>query len=394
MADLQTSPEYSTIHIDDVNPIFKSIIAKQPVFASLINFSDRKALNHKHEWLEYKKSQTSWMVDGDAGTGVTTLVLDSNTGVKVGDVLKFVKPSGGSTSVKAKVTVVDGGGTNLTITRIGTDEIILDNSVVYLVSRAVKENSSEDLNANAIPARKYNYTQIFRRDLALSRTALQTALHGLSTEADITDKVMSLVEFQVENQLRDVAYEFNLSLLEGVKELRVDGGANGAMGGLLPFIKVDARSQLDAAAADVSPTILNNAVNQALENGANGGDLTVMLCHPRQARKISAFNTSGNNPIIVRSETTAGSYVARYQSDLGGSNGGALTIVVVDRNFPEDEIVIMNPNQAEVVPMQNFFVEETTDKKTDGRTWKLIGELTAEFRNANDEMIVITNLGL
>jgi hypothetical protein len=40
------------------------------------------------------------------------------------------------------------------------------------------------------------------------------------------------------------------------------------------------------------------------------------MCNYEQARKISAFNTSGNNPIISRSETTAGSYVMQFVSDI------------------------------------------------------------------------------
>lgn len=392
MSGLQNSMEYSAIHIPDVNEVFKTVIAKRPVVTSLISVRGQ-AKNHKHEWLEYKKSPTSWVVDGASAPASPALVLDSTVGVEVGDILKFTKTTGGSISVKARVvTVTD--ATTLVIARLGTDDTITDDSIVDLISRAKNENSTESKGTNVKPVRKYNYTQIFRRDLGLSRTVLQTALYGLKTEAEVNDKVEELVNFQVVNQLQDISYELNQSVLEGYKELRVDGGVAGTFGGMLPFLEENTRSQYDAGAVAVSQTILNNAIEQAVVNGANGADLTVMLCHPRQARKISAFNSAGNNPVIVRGEVTAGSYVAQYQSDLGGTNGGALTIVVVDRNFAEDKIAIFNPDNLSIVPMQNFFVQETTDNKTDGRTWKLLGEVTLEFKNYADEAILVHNLEL
>ncbi len=392
MTQLRNSMEYTAIHIPDVNEVFKTVIAKKPVVTSLIPVQG-KALNHKHEWLEYKKSPTQWTVDGACGTGVTTLVLDDTTGVEVGDILKFTALTGASISVKAKVTVVV-SATNLTITRLGTDVIITDDSSVDLVSRAKNENSTASEGTNVKPSRKYNYTQIFRRDLGLSRTVLQTALYGLATEAMKEAKIEELINFQVVNQLNDIGYELNQSVLEGYKEERVDGGASGSFGGIIPLLQESALSMYDASSAPLSTTILNNAIEKAVTNGANGTDLTVLLCHPTQARKISAFNVSGNNPVIVRGDETAGSYVARYQSDLGGTNGGSLTTIVVDRNFPQDMIAILNPESLAIVPMQNFFVEETTDKKTDGRSWKLLGEVTLEFKNYVDEAMLIYDLTL
>jgi len=395
MPNLQNSQEYNAIHIPDVNQVFTSLMKNKPMVSSIIGMSG-KALNHKHEWLEYKKSPTQWQTDGATVAGVTTLTFDSTEGVQVGDVLKFTASTGASISVKVKVlTVVD--ATDITVTRPyggTTDMTIPDNAIVSLISRAKNENSGEGLGENVKPSRVFNFTQIFRRDLGLSRTTLQTALYGLATEADRNAKVEELVNFQVANQLADIAYEFNNSLIDGVKEERVDGAAAGSFGGILPFMEAQASSQYDASANSVSSLILNNAIDQAVGNGANGTELTVLLCHPTQARKISAFNTSGNNPVMSRTETVSGSYVVQYQSDLAGTNGGALTTIVVDRNFPQDKIAILNPESLNIAPMQNFFVQETTDLKTDGRTWKLLGELTLEFKNAADSSMLIHNLAL
>lgn len=392
MTKLRNSQEYSAIHIPDVNEVFKTVLAKRPVVASLIAVRGG-AKNHKHEWLEYKKSQTAWVVDGDSAIASGALVLDSTVGVEADDILKFTKTTGGSVVVKAKVTSVT-NATDLVITRLGTDSLIPDNAIVNLVSRAKNESSTGTDGTNVKPSRKFNYTQIFRRDLSLSETVLNTALYGLATQAEKDAKVEELVNFQIVNQLTDISFELNQSILDGYKEERVDGGANGSFGGMLPFLELESRSQYDAGAVAISQTILNNAIEQAVVNGANGTELTVMLCHPTQARKVSAFNSSGNNPVIVRGEVTAGSYVAQYQSDLGGTNGGALTVIIVDRNFPQDKVAIINPDNLSIVPMRNFSVTEKTDDDLDGRGWKLIGEITLEFKNASDEAMLIHNLAL
>lgn len=392
MSNLITSPEYAPIHIDDVSQIFETILAKRPSFSSLVAVRG-VATNHKHEWLEYKKEQTGWVVDGQSNSASAALVLDSTVGVVVGDVLGFTAPTGASHTVSAKVTTVT-NTTDLVISRLGTDENILDNSIVFLISRAKPENSTQNLDTNVKPSRVFNYTQIFRRDLALSRSVLQTALYGLATEADRSEKVEDLINFQVINQLNNISFELNHSMISGIKAQRVDGGENGRLGGLLQFLTAQAGSQLDASAAQISQTILNNAIEQAVNNGADGTQLTVLLCHPVQARKISSFNTSGNNPIITRTEEIAGSFVAQYKSDLAATNGGALTTIVVDRNFPQDQVAILNMGNLALTPMQNFFVQESTDPKDDGRTFKLLGEVTMEFRNAADDAMLIINLGL
>ena len=395
MADLITSPEYAPVKIDDVQEVFETIVAKRPVFSSLIPIIG-VARQHKHEWLEHVKTQKSWTVDGNSAAASGTVDFDDTTGMKVYDVLKFVKTTGASQTVLVKITAIN-SATQIAVTRLGTDEQIDDNATAYLVSRPRAEDSTEDRQDNVKPARAYNYTQIFRRDFALSRTTLQTALYGLETASPVLrgERVQSLVEFQAMNQLNDIAFELNLSLINGLKEERSTvTGVNGRLGGTLEFMQANPESLYNASGAAISATILNNALNQAGENGADGPTLTLMVCHPRQARKISAFNTSGNNPIIVRGDVTAGSYVAQFQSDLGGTNNGSLLTIVADRNFPEDMVAIHNPENLSMVPMQNFFVEETTDKKVDGRQWKILGELTLQFRNAKEESILIYNLAL
>lgn len=392
MGDNVNSYDYGTIKIDDVNPLFRAVVAKRPVLISLVDIAGG-VTNPKHEWLQFKQSPSSWLLDSAYTAAGGTITLVANDGLAVGDILRFENPDGSSYTMQAKVTAVSGGGATITITEIGTGENLADETVVYRIASPKQENSDEADEDNSKPDRVYNYTQIFRKDIQLSRTTLQTALHGLATEADRANKIQDLVDFQVERRLTELSWDMNASMIFGIPEQRTSS-ANGRMGGILYYLGLQAGTTFDAAGAAVSQDILNQALEQAVSNGADGPLMTILFCHPTQAREISAFNTSGNNPIIIRGDETAGQYVARYQTDLSGTNGGALMTVVVDRNFAKDKIVVMRPGSVQLKYMQNLMLDETTDKKTDGRTWKLIGEYTLEFNNYTADGIVINDLAV
>lgn len=397
MALLTQSTEFGTLRQRDVMEAFRMVIAKNPTFLSLIGMSPTMVTHHKHEWLEAKKSPVSWTVNGAVdASATTTIVFDSNSGIKVGDILGFKASTGASLTQKAKITAVDGGGTDVTASWLAANtNDLTDNAVAFLVSRARSEFSTEDLADNATLTEKFNYTQIFRRDFGLSRTTLQSRMYGLSTQgelsADPQANTMSMIGFQLENQMRDIMYELNNSVLFGYKEVRVAGAANGSMGGVLPFLEAESTALYNASAGALSTTILNGALNQAGENGANGSDLTLMMMHPRQARKFAALDSTVT---VLRGDTTTGRYIAEYQSDLAGSNGGSRLTLAVDRNFPEDKIAMLDPTLINLAAMENLSVQETTDGKDDGRTFKLLGEMTLEVKNAADGHILIYNLAL
>lgn len=393
MASNQTSVEFGTLRERNVEEAFRTLVADAPLLVSLFQ-NIGGVTHHKHEWLDDVKLPTTWTLNGAVDTSATTtIVLDANSGVKVGDILGFKGLTGASRVQQAKVTAVDGGGANLTVTWLAaTTNDLVDDDIAFLIARPRAEGSDESFAVNVLPLERYNYTQIFRRDFKLTRTLLQSKLYGLATQAARDGKIMDLVDYQALNQMRDIMYELNNSIINGYREARVDGGANGSMGGLLSFVTAAAASQYDASASAVSATIINNALAKAIANGGNPAEMTVMLMHTRQARKISAFNNSALN--ITRQDIGTGNYVARFTSDLSGSNGGAESLIVVDRSFPEDKILILNPNDVKIADMQEMIQEETTLNKVDARTFKILGEKTLEVHNANTNMMLITNLGL
>jgi hypothetical protein len=112
------------------------------------------------------------------------------------------------------------------------------------------------------------------------------------------------------------------------------------------FLEEATGNSVDASGAAITQTIINNAFEVANGNGAT--NVSLILCNPVQARKISAFNTSGNNPVMQRTDTTTGSYVTTFVSDQGN-----VATIVADRNFAKDKIALLDPSKVALVPLQN-----------------------------------------
>jgi len=186
--------------------------------------------------------------------------------------------------------------------------------------------------------------------------------------------------------------QLNYSAMLGFREERAAAtDKRGTMGGAIPFLELQAATKLDASAAAISGTIINNAIEQAIDNGANTQDMTAMVMHTRQARKMSALLPS---PEYNLDNQVAGNRVIGFKSDLPPEAGGNVNKIIVDPNFPEDKIALINPNDISIKTMEPLFVEETTDNKKDGYTWKMLGEMTLEYKNYLTNGMLIENLGL
>ena len=353
MSNLITSPEYESISIPDVTEAFRTVQASLPNFLSLVGLASHRVKNHEHKWLEYKKAPKSWLVKTESKIKNPFINLVSTQGLKVGSVLGFTQADGRSLPVKAKVLGINKNREIITIKRLGPDTTIPAEASVFLISYARQENSQGEEDPNEIPTWQENYTQIFRRDVHLSRTLLQTELHGLNrTEA--REKTYGLLNFQIFSRLRDLAYELNQSVLQGIKEKRLDGGGHGMLGGVLPFLTAQESSQYDASNTELQADLINNAIEQAVSNGANYSDLRVIACHPKQGRKFSSLNR--DKLIIERADSVTGNQVLNFRSDLPGFGG--VSRIVLDANFPQDQIALLSPDNLELLAMEPLSVTE------------------------------------
>jgi len=388
MAGKQESYDYVN-SVRDLSGAFEIVMKNIPIMASLVGTpfigldgQPIVAKATKHEWLEDLAAPQAFTVNATRNVAGGTLVLTSTSGVKAGMVFGFRSALGASKTVQLRVTsVTDGTDLAVTVYAGSTDVQLVATDVAFLIGSPKNESSDPSADSGYEPTAKFNYTQIFDRTAKVSKTSEAVKIYGIE----------SALNYQVKRQLMDLAYEMNNAIIYGRKVLR-DGSNPGSMDGILAILEAASGNQVDASAADITPSLLNDAFEQGFANGATS--MRTLICAENQARKISGFNVAGNNPIVTRDERVAGSYVTSFVSDLPIGGQGQISQIVVDPNFPKDKIVLVDTNDIGVVPLRSFTDENAAAPGADYYSRRVLGEYTLELRNAATKHMVIKNLGL
>lgn len=359
----------------DLTDIVTTIMQQQPTLISLIPHAapPQYARSSKHGWLEDVMSAEVDVLTADATADATTLSVADGTKFRVGMVLVF---EGHDEMVK--VTGISGN--TLTVVRgyAGTTaEALSSGTEVKIVARPQNEGTlpGDDTSAK-LPGVEWNQTQIFDYTAKVTRTALNTSHYGID----------NLITYKVKEGLQIITRRMNNACIYGRRVQREEGSEPGMMGGILYFLKQDGGNVVNAAGADLSQKLLNDAIEKI---ALDGGTPNVLVCNTTQARKISAFNV--NNIIVQREDQTAGNFVARFVSDLPA---GIITTIVVDTNFPKDKIAILDTSRLKLVPLAGSTLSDfdATPPGADFIARRILGEYTLEVKNAKQAHGLIEGL--
>jgi len=349
------------------------------------------ATNTKYEWLESQLTPSSWTVNGAVNSGTldpstpASITFDSTAGMNVGDIIRFEVGTTGAPvgNLQIRVTEVTSGTAAKAVIYGGTtDATIPDNAVAQFISSPKPENEKSFTGENEFePSKEYNFTQIFRRTVELSDTALNSLMYGDTNT--------------LEMQLQEAFYKMRAQMAEQVifgRRVQRASGVNGTFGGIEQFINAVSGNVKDASGASISSGLLNDVIQLVKEDG---GMVDTIMCNINQARKISAFNTSGNNPIITRDETTTGSYVMKFVSDIPVA-GGLVNQIIVDERVPKDRVYLLSLGRLALVPYANrgLNIVDATANGQDGQTAVLRGEYTMVCKDSKYSHGVLTNLAL
>ena len=390
MAGKQLSYDYVN-DVRDLSNAFEIIVKQIPVLSSLVGTpligldgNPVVAKNTKHEWLEDSAAPRTFTVNATRNIAGATLVLTDTSDVKAGMVLAFESALGASKTVQLFVDSVD-SATDLTVSVYAgsTDVQLVATDVAKLIGTPKNESTSPSPDNGFEPGTAFNYTQIFDRTAKVSKTSQAVKMYGIE----------DTLNYQVQRQLLDLGYELNNALIYGRKVER-SASNPGSMDGILAILEAGSDNQVDASGAAISPSILNDAFEQGYGNGAT--QMNTIICNTNQARKISAFNTTGNNPIVTRDERQAGSYVVSFVSDLPIGGQGQVSQIIVDQNFPKDKVGLLDVGKIGLVPLEGrtFADENAAGNGDDYWARRVLGEYTLQLRNANESHMEITDLAL
>ena len=355
--------------------------------------------NQKYEWLESQLSPTTFTVDGvtaiAANPATTTVTFDSTAGMEAGMIFTFVDTDGndvvdsaGEVLVLYVDAVVSATDADVVIINdlTGTNTASLPDDAVARFTDATDENKKVFSGDNTWePEFEFNNFQIFSQELELSDTVMNSLMYGEP----------NLSATQLEEAMYKMAQKMQIAASKGVRTQRGTTlygtvTSNGTLGGYQRYIDVAGGNQVDASAASLSQSLINDAAQAILEDG---GQFNTIICNYQKAREISAFNTTGGNPQLERDDRGTGSYVVNFTHDMP-VDGGLISRIIVDNNVGNDKIFLVDLNRISLVPFKNRATRlvDTTRNGQDGKSWDLRGEYTLCVKDGKKSHAVIKNL--
>lgn len=354
----------------DLSSAMHTVIEKSNRFSSLFKKGAR-ATNHKHEWHEDQIKGREFTVSAYSDASGATLSTADLLKVRVGTRFRvagypviFVVTEKANGKIKASVHAANG---NATKTKLAANDVC---KVVSTPVREASEGGEGDGTSRNIGT-NYNYTQIFRKEAIISRTASQT----LTTDG-VENNMASQVEFALIETNRDI----NRSAIWGVRtEADEANGVLGEMGGIYAFCAL----LVDAEGDRISSTLVNDAIGKII---AAGGNPTAICCSPGQARVLA--NEYKASITVMRDDVTRGVFVANVVNEYTGQS----LSILGDPDFDDGDVFICDTDGFAISEMQPVMDKDATNRDFDGEKRLVIGELTLEFHNASQRLCRISGL--
>ncbi len=357
----------------DLSDVLSTCVANQPRFISMFK-AGSPAANQKHEWLEDQIAGRSLTVTSMDEMSVSASPADAAK-VKTGTLLT-VKDDMALFQVTAKTapgtfTIVKVAANGSAKTAPAAGDVL---NIVSTPMAQATDNGDGEENYH-FTSRNYNTTQIFRKDIVISGSALAVAAYG---------NVDNQINRQTAFALSELARDLNRVALFG-RRIEPSAGVNGEIGGLYAF-GTGAGAPAAAAGNTILDSYLINDAAQAIL--AEGGNPNTILCSPGQARVLSGeFKKSLQ---IVREDQSRGAYVAVVVNEV---NGQSMSILA-DPDMPDTEAWVMDSAGFALSSLKGRAItdEDATPKGFDGIKRMALGELTLEFKNARQRLCRIYGL--
>lgn len=355
--------------IRQMAPNVDVILAKAPVLLGLIGQGEALSQT-KFEWQnDYLNSD---IVTASAAyvVGDTSIVLKTGEGNRV---TQYALIQNGGEVIR--VTAVNGD--TLTVTR-GYDgttaEAIAKDGEMKVISRP-RPQGQDVLRKDEINDRllSFNYSQIFERYAAVSRTQQAVRTYGIDDELD----------YQVNLRLEELLREANNSLIYGRKYVGT-AAAPATSGGLFAFATEAGSYEKDFANAEISAKGLNDAVEAVF---TRGGTVNTILCAPNVARQVTKLG--GSTIQTERTDSTAGHQILSFMSDLPG---GAISRVVVDLNMPKDRALLLDIGKIKKRDLTTIYDQDATLPGGDYFSRVIRGEFGWEIKNAKECVAVLKGI--
>lgn len=364
--------------IRDVNEDFDITRSEMPILLSAIQ-SAGAATATKHEWGEDTLEQVKSAIG--TVTSQTVFIVADGSRFKVGMVLGGEKANGISISEQVKITGISSNTLTVTGTYGGTTPYtFVVGDILFVISRPQNEGTESETGDSWESGLAFNYTEIYDVTAQVTETSQNVKMYGPSKALEMATMV----------KLDELARKQNNSLIYGRKVARSASEA-GSAGGVIQFIEDGGLA--DGTGGAISSTILNNLFELVLSKGALSNNFA-FLCSYNQARRISAFNTSGTNPVVqvAQGSRVTGEAISQFNGDIPAMGGSFQAKIFTDPNFPKDKIALIDLNRIKIKPLRAIVDKDATPNGADFIRRRIIGESTWEIKNAGSSMAMANGL--
>ena len=330
------------------------------------------ATSTEHSWLEgLDAPKTKRYASSSETEGSATFTVEDATGWRVGDLFHIQ----GDHAVW-RVSSVEGGTLAAQrVTQASPGFVAPDSGVLVFDSRPIPEGSASGEDFFMQSHAESNFTQIFRGDVSLTGTAQAVSQAGME------NTIATQLEYATDALIRRI----NAALVFGVKSRR-SGSAPGTMGGLYYFgTQEGGVGRALSGAPALSPALINRAAQDVLDAGCIPD---AIICGTGQAQVISTFMESQVR--VGERSTLAGRFVDTFVT----SAGGATLRVVVEPSIPDTDAWVCDTRGFALVPLAGraLHTEPASTPGVDGSRAILIGDYTAEFKNAKQALCRLSGL--
>lgn len=301
---------------------------------------------YKCEWLEDTLGPLTDVLNEDAtitSTATTLTTTDPNI-FQEGHIVK----------VDAELMWVSGvSSTTLTVTRNygGTQASHDSIAAIEIVGMARLEgDDSDDIGFTDVTA-GYNYTQIFHKEIKVSRTQRQINQYGKQDEFD----------YQVSKAVPELTRLIEKNFYNGVRGAGSSSTPRG-FGGYSTFI-----TDNKVSGATWATSVITNALKAAYSDGGSGP--WYAFCSPSSLQAITALYDNSAFLRVDRTEETMGMVIQSVLTPFGQVH------LVLDRWAPTTVVPLVDAKHAGFATLQPFTVEELA-KTGDADKSEVVGEFT------------------
>lgn len=346
-----------------ISDVFQTLVVEDAGLLSLIKIGDA-VKNIEAGWIDDLLSRTEVTATAAAGTSLT--VANADEFVAVGAELRNVKNADvfkatAVTSGAITVTPLDGSATPV--------------SGIFVVNNVPlgTEASTQGAITKHQGAKKTQYTRIFRRDVELSNSVL---------ESDTYDKA-SYIETQINAALFEMKNALAEAVYFGIKS-KNDSDNTRSFDGIYSFFDKAGGTPIETTGSITYAKLSELAAAIAKA----GGRPNVLVCNPAVGSALSDIIFQKQHLVIA--DNVIGANASYFKNPITGQN----VRIVYDETCPTGDIWMLDSDALEIHPLGNrdLVISDATTPGKDATAMSLIKEVTLFIRNAKNRLGYITGL--